>query len=104
MPSVAPVSSVGTTGRPGKCVAARRSTTEYQEDVAGDGGLLTGAVITLSLILSPARRRRTVSTSSPESPGRMRQLITARAVCGSALLAWPASTRVATHVVRRRAL
>ena len=37
-------------------------------------------------------------------PGRMRQLTVARASCGSALSAWPPSSRVATQVVRICAL
>ena len=47
---------------------------------------------------------RVASTSSIGSPGRTRQFTVARAVWGSALSAWPASRRVATHVVRRSAL
>jgi hypothetical protein len=42
--------------------------------------------------------------SSGECPGKMRQLTMACAVCGSALLAWPAVRRVATQVVRKLAL
>ena len=45
-----------------------------------------------------------VRTPSGSSPGSTRQLIVARAVCGSALSACPPSSRVATHVVRMRAL
>ena len=42
--------------------------------------------------------------SSRVSSGSTRQLTTAVAVCGSALLACPASSRVATHVVLMREL
>ena len=44
------------------------------------------------------------STSSGSSPGRMRQFTLAAARCGSAFGACPASTIVATQVVRSIAL
>ena len=37
---------------------------------------------------------------SAVTPGKMRQLTLARARCGSALVAWPPSSMVATQVVR----
>ena len=40
------------------------------------------------------------TTSSGRSSGSIRQFTLAAAVCGSALLAWPPSSRVATQVVR----
>ena len=60
--------------------------------------------MTVTLTFGPASCRMTASTSLPDNPGKILQLITAAASCGSALFACPASTRVATHVVRRLAL
>ena len=48
--------------------------------------------------------QRVACTDSGDTPGRMRQFTFARAICGSALLAWPPSSSVATHVVRIIAL
>src|SRR6185312_10349019 len=39
-------------------------------------------------------------TLSGDTPGKMRQFTLARARCGSAFVAWPPSSIVATHVVR----
>ena len=49
-------------------------------------------------------RWSTAATSAGESPGTMRQFITARARCGSALSACPPSIRVGVQVVRSLAL
>ena len=43
-------------------------------------------------------------TDAGDTPGRMRQLTLALAICGSALVAWPPSSLVATQVVRIIAL
>ena len=48
----------------------------------------------------PATFCRAASVVSGVSPGMMRQLMLAAACCGRAFWAWPASTWVATQVVR----
>ena len=52
---------------------------------------------------SAITRSRVARICSGASPGKMRQLTLARAVCGRALGAWPPESMVATQVVRRRA-
>jgi hypothetical protein len=77
-----------------------------QETAAADaeGGLAKKAPTGVILIRSPANARASVSrTEASVSLGSTRQLTMARAIWGSAL-AWPPSSRVATHVVRMRAL
>ena len=93
IPSVAPACITGMTGMPGQCFATSRSMRDSNAGVSGDGGLATGGSMTVTFTFSPASLRMTASTSAPGSPGRIRQLTTARASCGSALFAWPASTR-----------
>src|SRR5438876_4187723 len=103
--SVAPVDIEGITGTPGHIAAVTDSTARITSGVSGDAGLgknrFIGVTVILSLASAPMSVRR---TSSSDSPGSTRQLTTALAVWGSALLAWPPSSRVATHVVRSRAL
>ena len=71
---------------------------------SGDGSLATGAKVIDTPIPSPTTRFIAASTSAGGSLGSMRQFTVARALCGSALSAWPPSRRVATHVVRKSAL
>jgi len=104
-PSVAPVLIVGTSGTPGQSSALTFSAGPRISRVSGGGGERTAWCVGVSLILSSASTRTSVRvTSSTGSPGRMRQFTIARARCGSAFVAWPASTIVATQVVRTVAL
>ena len=72
---------------------------------SGDAGLgravSTGARWTEVSLIARTNAR---STPPGSSPGSMRQFTNARAVCGSAFGAWPPSSIVATHVVRRSEL
>jgi hypothetical protein len=70
--------------------------------VNGGGGELgprssSDVTCTASSATSSSSFLRTVSISTP---GKIRQLMLARARCGSAFVAWPASSIVAIHVVR----
>src|SRR6266403_5802766 len=99
--SVAPVDIVGTTGTPGHSACVTRSTALMISGVRGDGGLGKNLLVGVTLILSFASARTSCwRTSSSVSFGSTRQFTTARAVCGSALSAWPPSSLVGTHVVR----
>ena len=99
--SVAPVLMLGMTSAPGHISVVIRSTRLMRSGLSGDGGLAMNSPVAVTVILSLASTRTSVAcTSSGFSPGRTRQLTVARAVCGSALLAWPPSSRVATQVVR----
>ena len=53
---------------------------------------------------SPTTLLRVSSTASTETPGKMRQFTLALARWGSALVAWPPESSVATHVVWMTAL
>ena len=67
----------------------------------GGAGLKTGLFMGVIRILSSARIRTSVlCTSSTDSSGRMRQLMMAPAFWGSAFVACPPSSIVATQVVR----
>ena len=82
-----------------------RSTALMTSGVNGDGALATASSIAVTEIFESASTRINVDlTSDGDSPGRIRQLTTARASCGSALSACPPSSRVATQVVRNNAL
>src|SRR5437773_10066027 len=101
-PSVAPASSAGTTGTPGHICELTASTGPTISRVSGGGGEGVGSCVGVILILSFARTRaRVFCTSATGSPGRMRQFTVARARCGRALVACPASSIVATQVVRK---
>src|SRR5438128_12557625 len=94
--SVAPVDIVGTTGTPGHISAVTFSTAPRISGVSGDAGLGKKRLIGVTVMVSLASTLTIVAwISSGDSPGSTRQLTTARAVCGSALLAWPPSRRVA---------
>src|SRR5437588_2996322 len=101
------------TGTPGHISAVTRSIFDMISGLSGDdwrsggGALRFGllAPIIVTAIFGSARTRASVPcVSAGVSCGSTRQLTLARAVCGSALLAWPASSRVATQVVRITAL
>src|SRR6266853_1362229 len=101
-PSVAAASKVGTTGTPGHICALTDSTGPTISRVSGGAGESVGSCVGVILILSFAMTRaRVFCTSATGSPGRMRQFTVARARWGRALVAWPASSIVATQVVRK---
>src|SRR5580700_974628 len=93
---------MGTTGTPGQNCAVSLSIGFRRAGVRGGGGEegpRVSRVVTLTSG-SAITRSRSARTDSAETPGKMRQLMLARARCGSALVAWPASSIVATQVVR----
>jgi hypothetical protein len=93
---------MGTTGTPGQNSAVSFSIGAIIAGVSGGGaavGPRVSSVVTLTSgsATSSSSFARTVSAGVP---GKMRQFTVARARCGSAFEAWPASSSVATHVVR----
>src|SRR5262249_9568609 len=77
------------------------STTDITSGRSGDGLLGLASPTNETVIFGSASP--STSLSRPEfgdTPGRMRQLTFAVASCGSALVAWPPDSIVATHVVR----
>src|SRR6267378_8437410 len=95
----------GTTGTPGHIAAVTRCSGPITSGTSGEGGEGTAESVTDTVMESFATTRRIASTTAAaRSSGRRRQLTMARAVWGRALSAWPASTRVATQVVRSWAL
>src|SRR5438093_609890 len=104
-PSVAPVDITGTTGTPGHMCVVIRSSAKMISGLSGDGLLGVASPSGETEIFGSPKTRVSVACTSPgESPGRMRQFTIARAVGGRAFSAWPASRRVATHVVLNSAL
>ena len=114
MESLAPVSITGVTGIPGQ-MACVKLVSGDQTSGSGAGGTIaerSGAVAPPRL--SPKHIPPSVGigkdgdellpTSSGEWPGRIRQFTMAWAICGRALLASPASSRVETQVVLNLAL
>src|SRR6267378_5050910 len=108
-PSVAPVDMVATRGTPGQVTFKTFSMACVTSGSSGDGGTGTtgttfpsgvscGTMVILTFG-SFATRSSVLCTSSGSSPGKIRQLTLARAVCGSAFGAWPPKSMVATHVV-----
>ena len=92
---------VGTSGTPGHICALTRSAGSKISRVKGGAGDKVALPTGVTLIWSLASTRcRVLVTESIDSSGRMRQLTVARARCGRALVAWPASSMVATQVVR----
>src|ERR1035438_8504230 len=110
MESLAPFSITAVTGMPGQIALVRRVSGWKTSGIGAGGaiGLRSGAVsettyesetyftASLSSAKIPINCLR---ISSGECPGKMRQFTIACAVWGRALLAWPALSRVATHVV-----
>ena len=96
---------VGWIGTPGHSSAASRATACITSGCGGEGGAAIGrplgVIVTLSSAMTRARMR---AVSSTGSSGRMRQFTVARAICGSAFSTVPASSSVATQVVRICAL
>src|SRR3569623_1150128 len=101
IPSVAPVDIDGSIGTPGKYLSA---TLFIGPTILGSsfGGMPIGriGVLTVTVTLGPASSLSLASVPSTLSPGKIRQLMLAVALCGSAFSACPALSRVATHVVR----
>src|SRR5580698_2411955 len=101
-PSVAPGCRIGTTGTPGQNFAESFSKGPITAGVSGGGGELgprVSSVVTFTAG-SAASSSSFCRTDSGSTPGKMRQLMLARARCGRAFVACPASNMVATQVVR----
>ena len=93
---------IGTTGTPGKYWAESFSIGPTMAGSSG-GVLASGRSGGTGVTVTPASATTFCScacTSAIGWPGKMRQLMLAPARCGSALLAWPPSSSVATQVVR----
>ena len=91
----------GTTTTPGNISLVSDSTAFITSGRSGDGLLGVASPTNDTLIFGSASTSTSLSrTDAGETPGRMRQLTFASASCGSALLAWPPASRVATQVVR----
>ena len=111
--SVAPVPIKGMTGTPGHISVVTFSIFDMTSGLRGDDwrcgggaarfGLFAPTIVT-PIFGSASTRSSAACVSAGVSCGSIRQLTLARAVCGSALLAWPPSSRVATQVVRITAL
>ncbi len=96
---------LGMTAAPGHMDAVMLSTGSSTSATRGEGGDGTAGDVTVTCTAVSFTTRRIVSTTASGcSSGSSRQLTLAAAVCGSALLAWPPSRRVATQVVRSTAL
>src|ERR1700730_1945320 len=97
---------MGSTGTPGKNSAASFFIGANTCAVSGGGGELGPRVsnVETTTFGSATNCSSLLRTVSASTPGQMRQLILALARCGSALVACPASSMVATQVVRSVAL
>src|ERR1700733_11370216 len=98
-PSVAPACSTGSTGTPGQNAAVNFWIGPIISGVSG-GGEAVGPRVSGEEIFTAGSATNSSSlarTVSVLTPGKIRQLIFARARCGSALVAWPASSMVATQ-------
>ena len=102
--SVAPVAMVGTTGTPGHSPRVTVSTALMSSGVSGDGGLGKNLPVGVTVISSFARRATSCWRTSSRLVRQHAAVHDGAAVCGSALSAWPPSSRVATQVVRSREL
>src|SRR5262245_46982552 len=91
----------GTTTAPGYICFVSDSTAVMTSARSGAGGLGLAWPTNDTLIFGSARTSASLSfTEFGDMPGRIRQLTFALASCGSAFLACPPSSIVATHVVR----
>src|SRR5690349_13197192 len=96
---------IGTTGKAPQIALTDASTALNTSGRRGDAGLGTAVSIGARCTdVSLMTRVSVFSTAEASSPGSIRQLTVALAVCGSAFGAWPPSSIVATHVVRMSAL
>src|SRR3954465_6814580 len=95
----------GPTTAPGYISLVSDSTRFITSGRSGDG--LLGCASSTNSTLTFGSATISISfalTDAGDTPGRMRQLTLALAICGSALVAWPPSSFVATQVVRIIAL
>src|SRR6185437_9766264 len=101
-PSVAAASNIGSTGTPGQNSAVSFSIGSITAGVNGGGGDVGPRVSSVATLISGSATSSSsfARTASVGTPGKIRQLTIARARCGNALVAWPASSMVATQVVR----
>src|SRR5262249_6837821 len=92
---------IGTEGTPGHTAFVALLIAPIKSSRIGDGGLLRGVPTTLRCTAVSATTFVNCAVTKPiESSGRTRQLTVAAASCGSALIACPPSSIVATQVVR----
>jgi hypothetical protein len=92
-------------GTPGHISTLSRVIVCMTSGLIAEGGLSTAVPLGRTATFSSAMTRASVRpTSSTDSSGMTRQFTLARAVCGSAFSACPASSMVATQVVRIWAL
>src|SRR5262245_1051882 len=104
-PSVAPVLMTGTTTTVGQSALVTDSIGPMTGGLSGEAGLGVASLTKLTVTFGSATTDSSFAfTLAGNSPGRMRQLTLAAATCGSALVAWPPSSIVATQVVRISAL
>src|SRR3954452_16880519 len=105
MPSVAPVLITGKTIAPGYICLVRDSTTDIRSGRSGEDLLGCASFTKATEIFGSASTSVSLAfTAVGATPGRIRQFTLALAICGSALVACPPSSFVATHVVRIIAL
>src|SRR5512143_3082190 len=96
---------IGTIGTLPQTTLTDASTAPNTSGRSGEAGL--GRAVSIGVtctVVSLITRTSARSTAAGSAPGSMRQFTVARAVCGSALGAWPPSSIVATQVVRMSAL
>src|SRR5262249_19942958 len=104
-PSVAPVLITGTTTTDGHIALVTDSIGPITGGVSGEAALGFASSTNATETLGSANTDSSlVLTLAGDSPGRMRQLTFAEASCGSALVACPLCSIVATQVVRISAL
>src|ERR1700751_2308723 len=106
--SLAPGSICGTTGTPGHSSALTFSRGPITSGRNGDGLVASDpapreTIGVTEIFGSLSTSTRALIVSSDVWPGRIRQLTLAVATPGSAFLAWPAWSTVATEVVRKAA-
>src|ERR1051325_3565108 len=95
----------GTTTTPGQSALVTDSIGPMTAGLSGDASLGFASATNGTAIFGSANTDSSfVLIVAGDSPGRMRQLTFAAASCGSALVAWPPSSIVATQVVRISAL
>ena len=100
-PSVAPITMIGTVCTPGHIACVTSVTARRTSARNGDAGLCTASPsCVMATSVSAITLRSDSRTYATPSSGNTRQFTVAAASCGSAFIAWPPSSIVATHVVR----